>query len=69
VVYSYGDHWPLFMWNDTLQLWFENTERYSTTTSKHRTFTHPHRETELRSRNWLREQIQEQRKLTRAQAA
>ena len=68
VVYSYGDHWPLFMWNDVLKLWFENEEKYSATTSKHRSSTHPHTPTEKRTRQWLRKQIQEQRQLTREAA-
>lgn len=50
-VYSYGDHWPLFVHaNDT---WFENEDKYGVTTSKHRTQTHPHTPTVLLSTAWM----------------
>lgn len=39
VVYSYGEHWPLFMYDDGR--WFANSDRYSRTTSKHRSQLHP----------------------------
>lgn len=44
-VYSYGPHWPLFIYVPHVSTWFENKEKYGTTTSKHRTFTHPHCDT------------------------
>lgn len=43
VVYSYGEHWPLFVYHNGV--WYENSERYSVTTSKHRSVSHPHCET------------------------
>lgn len=43
VVYSYGDHWPLFVCHDGV--WYENIDRYSVTTSKHRSQSHPHCDT------------------------
>lgn len=50
-VYSYGDHWPLFVHiNDT---WFENEDKHSQSTSKHRTQTHPHCATVLLSSKWM----------------
>ena len=45
VVYSYGTHWPLFIY--TNEQWFENSDKYSVTTSRHRTQSHPHCETTL----------------------
>lgn len=39
VVYSYGEHWPLFVYDDGR--WFANSDRYSHTTSKHRSQLHP----------------------------
>ena len=39
VVYSYGAHWPLFVYDNGR--WFANPDRYSQTTSKHRTQLHP----------------------------
>lgn len=49
VVYSYGRHWPLFVYVPRVNTWFENKEKFGPTTSKHRTFTHPHCETVLLS--------------------
>jgi hypothetical protein len=48
-VYSYGSHWPLFIYVSKVDTWFENKEKFGPTTSKHRTFTHPHCETVLLS--------------------
>ena len=45
VVYSYGYHWPLFVYVPKADTWFENSDRHSVTTSRHRTFTHPHCDT------------------------
>jgi hypothetical protein len=55
VVYSYGVHWPLFIYDAKDQTWFENEDKYGPTTSKHRTQTHPHTETNLRSVRWMGE--------------
>jgi len=44
-VYSYGKHWPLFIWENGV--WYENEDRASVSTSKHRTQLHPHAETRL----------------------
>jgi len=41
VVFSYGGHWPLFIYDYGTQRWFENDDRYSKTTSKHRSKAHP----------------------------
>jgi hypothetical protein len=45
VIYSYGAHWPLFVYADGV--WYENEDRYSPTTSKHRGQVHPHQPTTL----------------------
>ena len=57
VVFSYGKHWPLFVYDGQAEVWFENTERYSdggvrpprldllNTTSRHRSQAHPLRPT------------------------
>lgn len=34
-VFSYGEHFPLAVWDGTVGRWFHNTDRYSPTTSKH----------------------------------
>lgn len=43
-VYSYGRHWPLFVWERTTERWYENEEKYSVTTTRHRTHTNPYPE-------------------------
>lgn len=40
VVYSYGEHWPLFVNNGGT--WYENSSSRSRTTSCHRGKAHPH---------------------------
>jgi hypothetical protein len=52
IVYSYGEHWPLFIWDGAQ--WYENEDKYSPTTSKHRSQTHPLTYTEQRSLMWMR---------------
>lgn len=47
VVYSYGVHWPLFIYADGK--WYENAEKYSPSTSKHHSQLHPLCETEKRN--------------------
>jgi hypothetical protein len=42
IVYSYGPHWPLFLYDNEVGVWFENMDHYSRTTSKHRSQSHPH---------------------------
>jgi hypothetical protein len=43
VVTSYGDHFPLFIWEEGT--WYENIEKITVTTTKHRTQAHPHEDT------------------------
>jgi hypothetical protein len=50
-VYSYGEHWPLFIRANGI--WFENEDKHSPTTSKHRSQTHPHCPTVLLSSKWM----------------
>jgi len=40
-VYSYGYHFPLFVYHEPTEMWFENSNRYSVSTSKHRSQAHP----------------------------
>ena len=37
VVYSYGGHWPLYVWDGGVQRWFVNGDVFSRTTSRHKT--------------------------------
>jgi len=39
VVFSYGYHFPLFVFHNGI--WYENKDRYSVTTSKHKKQTNP----------------------------
>lgn len=41
VVYSFGDHHPLFVYDANAEQWYENMTYASKTTSKHRTQTRP----------------------------
>lgn len=71
VVYSYGSHWPLFVW-DGFQ-WYENEERYSRTTTQHRSNAHPHGEVQRRSCAWLkqfiRDRVKDYTQMARTQAS
>lgn len=40
-VYSYGEHWPLHIWDDASQCWYSNKDKHSVTTSRHYTQSHP----------------------------
>ena len=52
VVYSYGDHWPLFIYEDGK--WYENADKYSVSTSKQHGQLHPLCETEKHSAEDMR---------------
>ena len=54
VVYSYGEHWPLFAWDGQAKEWLENYDKYSVTTSRHRTCAHPLTDTNQMSRTILK---------------
>ena len=41
IVYSYGHHYPMFVYHGLSRTWFENSDRYSVSTSKHRSQAHP----------------------------
>ena len=34
-VYSYGDHFPMVVFDDTTMRWFHNEDKYSASTSRH----------------------------------
>lgn len=57
VVYSYGPHWPLFIYDAKHNVWFENEDKYSPTTTKHRSQTHPLVETSKLSCQAMREYV------------
>jgi hypothetical protein len=41
VVYSYGPHFPMYIYDTEVNQWVGNKDRYSRTTSNHQTATHP----------------------------
>jgi hypothetical protein len=41
VVYSYGTHFPLWVYDPLVDRWFGNADNYSVTTSKHRSQSQP----------------------------
>jgi hypothetical protein len=41
-VFSYGQHWPLFIFEPETKQWFANEDKYGTTTSKHYGKAHPY---------------------------
>ena len=41
VVYSYGPHWPLLVWDEATSRWYANYYKTSRTTTKHASQTHP----------------------------
>lgn len=41
VVYSYGRHWPMHLYHEPTDTWYENRDKYSRTTSKHHSQTRP----------------------------
>lgn len=41
VVYSYRYSWPMFVYDDTADTWYENMNQFSQTTSRHRNQCRP----------------------------
>ena len=41
VVYSYGDHWPLWVYDPALCQWYGNRDKQSPATSRHQVLTCP----------------------------
>lgn len=41
IVYSYGHHFPMYIYDEVAQMWFGNKDRYSHTTSKHQSQAKP----------------------------
>jgi len=55
VVWSYGSHWPLFIYHPDTDKWFENSTKSSVTTSRHRTQARPRTKDTLdRDVDWMR---------------
>lgn len=41
VVYSYGTHFPMYIFDAVTEQWFGNLDKYSSTTSRHQSACHP----------------------------
>ena len=41
VIYSYGSHFPMYVYDETSQQWLGNTDKYSRTTSSHQSKYRP----------------------------
>lgn len=41
VVYSYGDHFPMYVYDYASRTWFGNDSKYSSTTSRHQSLARP----------------------------
>lgn len=41
IVYSYGRHFPLYIYDEQAKQWYGNNEYYSRTTSRHKTLAKP----------------------------
>jgi hypothetical protein len=41
IVYSYGDHFPIYVYDHAAGMWFGNDDKYSPTTSRHQTYARP----------------------------
>lgn len=52
-VYSYGMHFPMYVFIPSVNRWLANTDRYSVTTSKHKGQAHPHESCKEVSKDFL----------------
>jgi hypothetical protein len=41
VVFSYGHHFPIYVWDELLGMWFGNKDKYSRSTSRHQSQLRP----------------------------
>lgn len=39
IVYSYGEHFPIYVWKN--DVWYANSDKYSVTTTKHKRLARP----------------------------
>ena len=43
IIYSYGRHFPMYVYNRLTNVWLANKDKYSRTTSKHQSQLRPNR--------------------------
>ena len=41
IVYSYGSHFPMYVFDYTAEQWYGNSEKYSRTTTRHQSICRP----------------------------
>ena len=41
IVYSYGHHFPIYVWDEELGMWFGNADKYSRSTTRHQAQLRP----------------------------
>jgi hypothetical protein len=41
VVFSYGRHFPIYVWDEQLGMWFGNQDKYSRSTTRHQSQLRP----------------------------
>lgn len=58
IVFSYGRHYPLWVYDRKNRKWYGNSVRYSVSTSKQATLTHPQTEVEYKTTKELLSMIQ-----------
>jgi hypothetical protein len=42
VVFSYGEHFPIYIWDDVVYKWIGNMDKYSHSTTRHQSLAKPH---------------------------
>ena len=41
VVFSYGEHFPIYLWDDVAYMWVGNLDKYSRSTTRHQSQARP----------------------------
>lgn len=61
VVFSYGDHWPLFIYSTDTKRWYANEDKASRTTSHHYSYAYPHsgHPVMARSCTWMKRAVRD----------
>ena len=47
IVYSWGTHFPMWVYDGDLNQWFGNSDRYSRSTSKHQSLSRPNAQIDM----------------------
>jgi len=57
VVYSYGKHFPMYVYDSLMHVWFGNYDKYSASTSKHQSQLRPSGDVIYRNTEFLKNVI------------